>query len=481
MNLAKFHKKVGILLLIDFEKAYDSLSFSYIKKCLMFFNFGNSIINWIGLLLHNFSAVLNHCGNISKRFNISRGARQGDPIASYLFIICIEILAHKLRHGTTEGFKVNGNSKTIELYADDCSIFLEPSESNLRNTLAILQEFYLISGLRISVSKTKAIWFGDNCRNKMPLCHDLALDWDIKFKLLGVTFYNDLVGMECNYTDKLEEIRKLLNCWTNRIMTVYGKITIIKSLALSKLSHLAIVLPNLNVQKVKELETLFFKFIWNGKPDKVARDHMKLCEKAGGLGMVDVKMFWLSLKFSWLRRALNTNSFWLDILESEVAEVLGQKISICSILHFGPIEISNIGKKINNCFWNQVFQAVNHFMLGALFCYPEMLLFSPIWDNPMITRNEKPLKRSNFRSLSEKMQMIYDFYDPISGEMLSVLKIREQFQVEISDELYLVVKYLIRCTKRKLGINEDLLTPFSRPVQPLLIRILRMVTKGCSI
>ena len=52
---------------------------------------------WIELLLNNFSAVINHCGNISDRFSVNRGARQGDPIASYIFILCIEILAHKLR------------------------------------------------------------------------------------------------------------------------------------------------------------------------------------------------------------------------------------------------------------------------------------------------------------------------------------------------------------------------------------------------
>ena len=86
---AQTNNKIGIILLIDFEKAYDSLSFSYIKKCLQFLNFGDSIISWVELLLHNFSAVINHCGNISRKFNIGRGARQGDPIASYLFIICI--------------------------------------------------------------------------------------------------------------------------------------------------------------------------------------------------------------------------------------------------------------------------------------------------------------------------------------------------------------------------------------------------------
>ena len=163
---AKANKKTGIILLIDFEKAYDSLSFKYIKKCLTFFNFSENIINWVDILLHNFSAVINHCGNISNKFNISRGARQGDPLASYLFIICIEILAHKLRSDILiKNFKLENLSHTLELYADDCSIFLEPEEDNLRRVIATLDDFFQLSGLKISVSKTKANWFGSGSSN----------------------------------------------------------------------------------------------------------------------------------------------------------------------------------------------------------------------------------------------------------------------------------------------------------------------------
>ena len=191
---AKEKNKIGVILLIDFEKAYDSLSFSYIKKCLKFINFGEDLINWIELLLHNFSAVINHCGNISNKFNIGRGARQGDPIASYIFIICIEILAHKLRADPKiQGFQLTDQlAHTLELYADDCSVFLEPNDQNLRNALKILADFYRLSGLNVSTSKTKAIWFGAGYNNNNRLCPDLTLDWDSKFTLLGIDLNNNL-------------------------------------------------------------------------------------------------------------------------------------------------------------------------------------------------------------------------------------------------------------------------------------------------
>ena len=37
----------------------------------------------------------------------------------------------------------------------------------------------------------------------------------------------------------------MLNGWLYRHLTPYGKIVVIKSLALSKLSHIALVVPNL--------------------------------------------------------------------------------------------------------------------------------------------------------------------------------------------------------------------------------------------
>ena len=84
---------------------------------------------------------------------------------------------------------------------------------------------------------------------------------------------------------------------------------LIKTLSLSKLSHLTLVLPKLDNRKIKSIETLIYTFLWGGKSEKVSRNDTKLNEKAGGLGLVDIHAFWQSLKFSWLRRFLSTNCF----------------------------------------------------------------------------------------------------------------------------------------------------------------------------
>ena len=76
------------------------------------------------ILLNNFKASINHAGNISAPFPILRGCRQGDPIASALFIICIEILCIKLsKSENVKGFKIGNLETLLSLYADMTAAF----------------------------------------------------------------------------------------------------------------------------------------------------------------------------------------------------------------------------------------------------------------------------------------------------------------------------------------------------------------------
>ena len=45
------HNKPGIILLIDFEKAFDSLSWRFLFNVINFFNFGPDFTKWIKIIL----------------------------------------------------------------------------------------------------------------------------------------------------------------------------------------------------------------------------------------------------------------------------------------------------------------------------------------------------------------------------------------------------------------------------------------------
>ena len=47
----------GLLLFIDFEKAFDSIEWSCIEKTLKHFNFGTFLVAWIKLFYTNISTV----------------------------------------------------------------------------------------------------------------------------------------------------------------------------------------------------------------------------------------------------------------------------------------------------------------------------------------------------------------------------------------------------------------------------------------
>ena len=75
----------GILLLIDFEKAFDSVSWEFIENVLKFFNFGSSMVHWVKTFYKNITSSFTQNCFLSERFDVQRGCRQGDLLSPYIF------------------------------------------------------------------------------------------------------------------------------------------------------------------------------------------------------------------------------------------------------------------------------------------------------------------------------------------------------------------------------------------------------------
>ena len=151
----------GLLLFIDFEKAFDSLEWSFIHDTLRSYGFGVSLINWVKTLYsHTESCILNN-GWASNFFEIQRGVRQGCPLSPYLFILSAEMLASAVRKSINiKGIYVNGVEIKLSQYADDTTLILDGSHESLLSSLAMLEDFSKVSGLRLNDKKTEALWIG---------------------------------------------------------------------------------------------------------------------------------------------------------------------------------------------------------------------------------------------------------------------------------------------------------------------------------
>ena len=152
------------------------------------------------------------------------------------------------------GLKVHDIEIKISQYADDTTIFFEPDESNLKHCVKIVDDFKGISGLKINIENCNIIRLGNF---KEKLCRDIPFTWPSDyFMYLGVKIpitdtlnFNDL-----NFKPKLEDIKSTLNVWNCRTLTMYGKIVIIKTLIISKLTYLLSTIPNLPESFLTEVQ-----------------------------------------------------------------------------------------------------------------------------------------------------------------------------------------------------------------------------------
>jgi Reverse transcriptase (RNA-dependent DNA polymerase) len=318
MTYTEQAKAPGMLLLIDFAAAFDSLSWDFLSKVLDFFKFGEDIKSWIKLFYYNILSCITINGHLSEWFTIQRGCRQGDPLSPYLFIICAEILALLIKKNENiTGVKVNGQEYLISQYADDTTLLLDGSEKSLKHSMNELKFYANISGLHVNVDKTKAVWIGSMKNSTRIICPELGLVWEKeRFKILGITFTINLKDItSINYSSKIEEIKLLLTIWSKRILTPIGKNVVIKTLALPKLNHLILGLPNPDSDTIKSIQNIFFKFIWNNSPDKVKRSIMTQDYENGGIRVVNVEYFMKALKTTWLRRLFIKNSKYFELVK----------------------------------------------------------------------------------------------------------------------------------------------------------------------
>ena len=87
----------GILIFIDFKKAFDTVEWHYLFDCLKAFNFGPDLINWVKTFYRNIESCVINNDLTSDYFTLARGVTQGDPLSPYLFLLVIETLAISIR------------------------------------------------------------------------------------------------------------------------------------------------------------------------------------------------------------------------------------------------------------------------------------------------------------------------------------------------------------------------------------------------
>ena len=109
---------------------------------------------------------------------------------------------------------MNYEETKLSQYADDKTLILNGSRESLLLSLAMLDDFSKISGVRLNDKKTEALWIGASFGNDKTLLSgkELKRPKD-KVKSLGLRILTDPeLSVSLTYNNKLEQVKEIFRC-----------------------------------------------------------------------------------------------------------------------------------------------------------------------------------------------------------------------------------------------------------------------------
>ena len=269
-----------------------------------------------------------------------------------------------------------------------------------------------MSGLKINFSKTKISKIGPIRETDRRFCRENNLDWVSSFTALGIVYnVKNLKQITINNIEnKIDSMKKLIQAWTFRNITPIGCITVAKSLILSKIIHVLQALPTPPLEYLKQIETMLINFIWRNKRHEVSKKIICQTYEMGGLNMVNIVEFDLSLKLTWIRKLLNNDSEWEEIAKENKIDRLPLT---------GEKHHTDILKSIHHPFWKSVVSAYIKWYKSLRTKHTIEVGNEFLWGNPMINI---PFNNTLFKS---NFIFVNDLFNGL-GIPLSIQEIKDR-------------------------------------------------------
>jgi hypothetical protein len=229
----------GVLLKIDFEKAYDKVNWSFLQQTLRMKGFDPKWCEWVQRFIEKGSVGINVNNDIGHYFQTKKGLRQGDPLSPNLFNIVADMLAILIARAKEDG-QVSGliphlvdGGVSILQYADDTIIFMENDLDKALNMKLVLCIFEQLSGLKINFHKSEIFCFGK--AKDIEQEYRVLFGCDIgslPFRYLGIPIhFRKLKNGEWKPVE--DRFESKLNSWIGKLLSYRDRLVLINSVLTS--------------------------------------------------------------------------------------------------------------------------------------------------------------------------------------------------------------------------------------------------------
>ena len=271
--------------------------------------------------------------------------------------------------------------------------------------------------------------------------------------------------LELNYKEKLSKMKNLIQIWKRRYLTPLGKITVIKSILISLLTHLFISLPNPTSSIIKQLKTMLLDFLWEGPP-KIKQNVLVKDYSEGGLKMINIDAFIKGLKATWIRRLIISNSKWQYIIKSN--------LNIKDLINFGKSYSESLIKQINNPFWSDVVKSYSSVIQLKEKNTTEYFLSSPIFHNPEILIGKQTIFYQQW--YNKGICYINGMFKE-NGEFYTELEFVHKYNIKTNFLQFNGLKVAIKVFAKKLKLD-TIRNKLSNPMLPTNISVFLRSAKG---
>ena len=291
----------GMAIKIDLEKAYDRMEWSFIKVVLEHFKFPTSFVNLVMECISSSSVAILLNGAPLDSFSPSRGLRQGDPLSSYIFILCMEFLGFHIMESCAVGewhpIKAGQSGPKFShlFFADDLVLFSSATISCAHAIDEVLGKFCHSSGQKVSASKSRVLFSANvnpSLRSNIEQILNLKETTDLG-KYLGIPISSSAVRAK-DFDYLIEKVALKLSGWKARLLTLPGRAILIQSVSKAIPAYVMQCTP-LPAKVCDNLDALNRNFLWGSTADK-GKLHLVNWQKVtqpkrfGGLGLHSAKV-----------------------------------------------------------------------------------------------------------------------------------------------------------------------------------------------